>query len=134
MLHMTKIAYGCQSLSELMERVANRIATTGTMFMTTRYMPKRHIEMVGSGSLYWIIKHQIVARAAILEFKGNAEGRFDIMLSPDIVAVLPVPRRAHQGWRYLEAADAPLDLAAGLVSSDTLPPDMLGELAGLSLI
>jgi hypothetical protein len=134
MLHMTKVAYGCQSLAELMERITNRIATTGEMFMTTRYIPKRHSEMVGAGSLFWIIKHQLVARAPILEFRSNAEGRYDIMLSPDIVPVVPIPRRAHQGWRYLEAVDAPKDLADGILSGDTLPPEMLGDLAELSLI
>jgi hypothetical protein len=134
MLHMTKVAYGCQSLAELMERITNRIATTGEMFMTTRYIPKRQSEMAGAGSLFWIIKHQLVARAPILEFRSNAEGRYDIMLSPDIVPVVPIPRRAHQGWRYLEAVDAPNDLADGILSGDTLPPEMLGDLAELSLI
>jgi hypothetical protein len=134
MLHMTKVAYGCQSLAELMERITNRIATTGEMFMTTRYIPKRHSEMAGAGSLFWIIKHQLVARAPILEFRSNAEGRYDIMLSPDIVPVVPIPRRAHQGWRYLEPVDAPKDLADGILSGDTLPPEMLGDLAEVSLI
>jgi hypothetical protein len=134
MLHMTKVAYGCQSLVELLDRVSNRVATTGEMFMSTRYIPKRHGEMVGSGSLFWIIKHQLVARAPILEFRSNAEGRYDIMLDPNIIPVVPIPRRAHQGWRYLEPKDAPLDLADGIVSGDRLPPEMLGDLAELSLL
>jgi hypothetical protein len=134
MLHMTKVAYGCQSLVELLGRVTNRVTTTGEMFMSTRYIPKRHSEMVGSGSLFWIIKHQLVARAPILEFRSNAEGRYDIMLDPNIIPVVPIPRRAHQGWRYLEPGDAPLDLADGIVSGDSLPPEMLGDLAELSLL
>jgi hypothetical protein len=134
MLHMTKVAYGCQSLVELLGRVTNRVSTTGEMFMSTRYIPKRHSEMVGSGSLFWIIKHQLVARAPILEFRSNAEGRYDIMLDPNIIPVVPIPRRAHQGWRYLEPGDAPLDLADGIVSGDSLPPEMLGDLAELSLL
>jgi hypothetical protein len=134
MLHMTKVAYGCQSLVELLGRVTNRVSTTGEMFMSTRYIPKRHSEMVGSGSLFWIIKHQLVARAPILEFRSNAEGRYDIMLDPNIIPVVPIPRRAHQGWRYLEPGDTPLDLADGIVSGDSLPPEMLGDLAELSLL
>ena len=33
-----------------------------------------------------------------------------IMLDPKLVMVRPTPRRAFQGWRYLEAGDAPPDL------------------------
>jgi hypothetical protein len=47
--------------------------------------------------------------------------------------VVPTPRRAHQGWRYLSAADAPalLDSAGGI---GDLPPALACELAGLALI
>jgi hypothetical protein len=133
-LHMTKVAYGCASLDELTTRVAGRIASEGRMFMTTRYIPKRHDEIAGQGSLFWIIKHQLIARAAILGFEQNAEGRWDIMLEPRVIPVRPLPRRAHQGWRYLAAADAPADLQDGEATGDAMPPALIGELADLSLI
>jgi hypothetical protein len=133
MLHITKVAYGCSSLAELTERVAMRVQGEGRMFMTTRYIPKRHEEIVAQGSLFWIIKHQLVARAAVLGFE-QADGRWNILLEPRVIPVRPYPRRAHQGWRYLEGADAPADLAGGDIAGDELPPDMLGELADLSLI
>jgi hypothetical protein len=134
MLHITKVAYGCQSLSDLTERVAMRSEAEGRMFMTTRYLPKRHAEILGGGSLFWIIKHQLVARATILEFADNGAGRIDIMLEPRVIPVRPFPRRAHQGWRYLDGADAPADMLAALAGSDELPPELIGELAELSLI
>ncbi len=74
--------------------------------MPTRMRPKRAAELVG-GSLYWIVKHRIVARQEILRFEDREDGRIDIVCSAELVPVSPMPRRAHQGWRYLEEADAP---------------------------
>jgi hypothetical protein len=133
-LHLTKVAYGCTSLADLTERVARRAAVEGQMFMTTRHLPKRHAEILGGGSLFWIIKHQLVARAVILNFAPTAEGRMDIMLEPRVIPVRPIPRRAHQGWRYLEGSDAPADLLDGSMGGDVLPAELISELSDLSLI
>jgi hypothetical protein len=132
-LHITKVAYGQTSLSMLVDTVARR-AVNGEIVMTTRYLPKRHTEILVGGSLYWIIKHQLVARAAILRFQETPEGRHDIVLEARVVAVRGMPRRAHQGWRYLEAADAPADIGEGELTGDPMPADLIGELANLSLI
>jgi hypothetical protein len=134
MLHLSKVAYGCASLAELVDRVAARFASEGMLFMTTRYMPKRQSEIVGQGSLFWIIKHQLVARASIIRFDPTSDGKIDIVLDPAIVPVTPFPRRAHQGWRYLEEAGAPPDICDGGMSGDILPPALIGELADLSLL
>jgi len=48
--------------------------------------------------------------------------------------VQSIPRRAHQGWRYLEETDAPGDLGDGLSEADMMPAEMLGELARLGLV
>jgi hypothetical protein len=48
--------------------------------------------------------------------------------------VLARPRRSHQGWRYLEDADKPVDLADGAEGADTLPGSMRDELAKLGLV
>jgi hypothetical protein len=132
-LHITKVAYGQTSLSMLVDTVSRR-AVNGEIMMTTRYLPKRHKEILEGGSLYWIIKHQLVARATILRFQETPEGRHDIVLKARVVAVRGVPRRAHQGWRYLEAADAPADIGEGELAGDPMPADLIGELANLSLI
>ena len=71
-LHLTKVAFGAASVDLLAERLRAR-AAAGPVFLTTRYLPKRHEEVAGQGSLYWIIKHQLVARSPILRF-GEAEG------------------------------------------------------------
>src|SRR5690242_936131 len=132
-LHITKVAFGAASLDHLVERLRLR-AEAGPVFLTTRYLPKRHEEIAGQGSLYWIVKHQLVARSPILGF-GEAEGgRVAIHIDPVPVLVEARPKRAHQGWRYLEAKDAPADLTAGTSGIAELPPELIGKLAELALI
>jgi hypothetical protein len=94
--------------------------------------PKRAAELVG-GSLYWIVKHRLIAGNEILRFEDREDGRIDIVCSAELVAVSPTPRRAHQGWRYLEDADAPSseDDGSGLAE---LPPRLYGKLASLALV
>ena len=127
-LHMTKVAYGATSFEELHSWFKRRGETAR---LTTRYLPKRHEEMIG-GSLYWIFKHQLVARSEILGFEEAEGGRTNIVISTKLIDVHPKPKRAHQGWRYLEEADAPADLADG-ESAEVLPPSLAGELAKLGL-
>ncbi|MFA5969597.1 MAG: DUF1489 domain-containing protein [Sphingomonas sp.] len=132
-LHLTKVAFGVTSLDHLIERLAAR-AADGPVFLTTRYLPKRHEEIVGQGSLYWIIKHHLVARSPILGF-GEAEGgRVSLFIDAVPIRVAAQPRRAHQGWRYLEDSDAPADLGSGDPAAGDLPPDLVGELSALGLI
>jgi hypothetical protein len=131
MLHLTKVAFGAASVDDLAERLRSR-GEAGPLFLTTRYLPKRHEEIAGQGSLFWILKHMLIARSPILGF-GEAEGgKVAILLDPVLRPVEGRPKRAHQGWRYLEAADAPGDLAGG--ETGELPPALAGKLAALALI
>ncbi len=132
-LHMTKIAFGCDDLSQLQRRL-NARQEEGATRLTTRYLPKRHGEMVG-GSLYWIIAHQLQARSQILGFEDAPDGRTHIVIEPQARPVSPKPKRAHQGWRYLKAEDTPRDLAEGEVDVRAqMPPGMLKELSRLGLV
>jgi hypothetical protein len=54
---------------------------------------------------------------------------YDKVLTP----VSPRPRRPFQGWRYLEAADAPPDLARSK-GARGLPEHLQRELAALGLL
>lgn len=133
LLNLSKVAVGCRDLTALAARVAAR-ADAGEVAITTRYRPTRHGEVIG-GSLFWIIHHQFVARQEILGFGQTENGaRTLIRLSATLVSVTPRPRRAHQGWRYLAAADAPPDLASDPSGLSELPPEMIGELAALALV
>jgi hypothetical protein len=129
-LHMTKIAYGAESVASLREWLKSH---EGEARITTRYLPKRHEEMAG-GSLFWIHEHAIVGRSPMLGFEQREDGRWWIRLSPELVLVHPIPRRAHQGWRYLEGCNAPPDLGGDAADGDPLPPKLVGELAKLGLV
>lgn len=130
MLHLTKVAVGAASLDILRERVAAR-AHGDEVFITTRFRPTRHGELIG-GSIYWIIKHRLVARQVILGFDDD-DGRCAIRLDARVIPVRPQPRRAHQGWRYLDAKDAPADFEDGEALAE-LPPELVRELAELALL
>ncbi len=130
-LHLTKVAFAIDHVDQLAERLAARHAAGESL--TTRYLPKRVAELEG-GSLFWILKHRLVARSPILGF-GEAEGgRVAIHLGPNLVLVEGRPKRAHQGWRYLEDADAPADLGGEGSGADELPPRLIGELVALGLL
>ncbi|WP_374614963.1 DUF1489 family protein [Sphingorhabdus sp.] len=132
-LHMTKIAFGAESPAHLRQRLES-YAEAGEVRLTTRYLPKRHEEMAG-GSLYWILNHTLVGRSPILGFMDNGQGRTWIRLRPELIPVRSIPKRAHQGWRYLEDKDAPPDLGGeGADGRDEMPPKMLGDLMKMGLV
>jgi hypothetical protein len=129
-LHMTKIAFGATSYADL---AAWFDEATPEKRLRTRYLPKRHAEMVG-GSLYWIFEHALVARAPILKFEQRADLHWDIVVENRLIRVHPKAKRAHQGWRYLADKDAPPDLGEGETAGDALPGRMVRDLAKLGLV
>ncbi len=128
---MTKVAFACRDLDALQRRIAGR-SISGEVRVPTRMRPKRSAELIG-GSLYWIVKHRLVGCQEILRLEDRDDGRIDIVCSAELRAVTPMPRRAHQGWRYLDDSDAPTgdDDGSGL---GTLPAQLYGRLAALALV
>ncbi|MCP1469561.1 hypothetical protein J3E64_001236 [Sphingobium sp. OAS761] len=130
-LHITKIAFGSESPAALRAWLESQGPEAR---ITTRYLPKRIAQMDG-GSLYWIHQHRIVGRSPILGFEETGQGRYWVRLAPRLIPVRSMPKRAHQGWRYLEQANAPPDLADGDDdAADVMPPRMLGDLTRLGLL
>jgi hypothetical protein len=130
-LNLTKVAFACRDLEVLRQRIANR-AVDGEVRVPTRMRPRREKELVG-GRLYWIVKHRIVGGIDILRLEDREDGRIDIVCSAELVIVSPRPRRAHQGWRYLEEADAPSVEGDGS-GLEQLPAALYGRLAALALV
>src|SRR3546814_1216060 len=130
-LHMTRVAVGCSDYPALAARIAAR-AEGGEIRFATRMRPKRAAELIG-GKLHFIVRHTLVARVEILRFDDRADGRVDIVCRAALERIHPQPKRAHQGWRYLDDADAPkrIDDQSGLAE---LPPHLYRELVELSLI
>ena len=131
---MSKVAVGCATLAALEKRQLGRVSN-GVVPLVTRFMPKRADELVG-GSIYWIIKHRLTARQTIIGFETRAEDRRTVIaLEPELVPVRARPKPAHQGWRYLNADDAPPDLRDGdddLLA--VLPAQLAIKLSALALI
>ena len=128
-LSMTKVAYEAKNLDEILDWFAGDAPEKR---LTTRYLPKRHVEMVG-GSLYWIHQHALIGRSPIRGFEQRDDGRWWIVLENRLILIHPRARRAHQGWRYLDEADCPPDLDDGETAGDVLPGRLVRELSKLGL-
>lgn len=140
-LHIIKLCYGWDSIDVLEERIRDRVklarsqGDSDDMAVQTRMEPKRASEVLAGGSLYWVIKSQIVARQEVIDIRPFADGggvkRCLIIVKPELVRTAPRPRKPFQGWRYLEATDAPPDLRN---SDAEMPEEMRKELARLGLL
>jgi len=125
-LHMIRLCVGAETIDDLLSWRGN---DDGPWILTTRMSPKRAEELLDGGSLYRIFKGMILCRQQILAIETvgpKGATRCEVTLSPEIVRVAPTPRRAFQGWRYLEAKDAPPDLDGG--GADEIPTELARQL------
>jgi len=119
-VHLVKLCVGAEAVEDLAAWVEERVARNAngpfgrTSEHVTRMFPRRKDELLGGGSLYWVIKGVILVRQRIvgLEPATGSDGieRCAILLDPKLVETEAQPRRAFQGWRYLRPEDAPKDL------------------------
>lgn len=143
-LHLIKLCVGVDSIRELDEWIKERMAQKKKKkeaiehIHTTRMMPTRKEALLDGGSLYWVIKGVISARQKLIDLRPftDKEGikRCRIVMEPKLVPVLPKPRSAFQGWRYLKANEAPADLAKGAKGAAAIPEEMRRELHELGLL
>lgn len=111
-LHLIKLCVGADSVEDLRAWRAMRKAAGHAPIVPTRQTPKRAAEILDGGSLYWVIKGQVLVRQAILAIDTleSVTQPCRIRLDEPLILTAPQPRRAFQGWRYFEAKDAPPDL------------------------
>jgi hypothetical protein len=142
---MIKLCVGADSIEDLADWQKRRLAGQRAagekprLWHMTRMVPKRQSELLDGGSLYWVIKGVLQVRQRILGFgegqKSDGTPCCLVYLDRALVPVHPMPRRAFQGWRYLDPAEAPPDLdarsARGLAA---LPAQMRKDLAELGLL
>jgi hypothetical protein len=144
-LHIIKLCVGCTSIEDLRQwqeeklSAARKSRRQARLWHRTRMFPKRGSDIIGKGSLYWVIKAVVQVRQPIVDLVAvtgdDGIARCDIILAPELVPVRPVPRRAFQGWRYLQPDDAPADLVGGAGSDIArMPEAMRAELMSLGLI
>ena len=100
----------------------------------TRAWPKRADDVLAGGSLYWVIKGTILVRQRIVAIDTVIDEhgeRCGLYLDPELVRTAPAPKRAFQGWRYLEPKDAPADLDSLRSAGGDLPDALRSELMAL---
>lgn len=143
-LHLIKLCVGCDSVQDLKDWIAQKLkekkkrGTKPEHIHTTRMAPKRADELTDGGSLFWVIRGQVLCRERIVAVRPFVDkegiGRCRLVLDGKVVLVQPRPFRAFQGWRYLAAADAPRDLDRAAPGARNMPEDMRRELRALGLL
>jgi hypothetical protein len=136
-LHLIKLSVGTDSVADLESWIKLKLKERKAKGQkpervhTTRMVPKRAEELLDGGSIYWVIKGQIMCRERI---RSDGIGRCKLVLDPKCIPVEPRPRQAFQGWRYLEDKEAPRDLAKAAPGAAAMPEAMRRELRELGLL
>lgn len=143
-LHLIKLSVGATSVKDLKDWIAERVRQAkakgqpGRHVHVTRMAPKREEELLDGGSIYWVIKGEIAAREKLLGIEpfrdSEGIGRCRLIMEPKLIPVSPRPMRPFQGWRYLNAKDAPPDLGKAAEGVAAMPEPMRRELRELGLL
>ena len=143
-LHLIKLCVGCDSVQDLEAWIRKRLKERERRGLprqhvhTTRMAPKRAPELMAGGSLYWVIRGQVMCRQLIIDIRPFVDkdgvGRCRVLLEPKLTLVEPRPWRAFQGWRYLAAGDAPRDLDRVAPGARNMPEGLRRELRDLGLL
>lgn len=139
-LHLMKMAVGIEELGQL--RVWQRLlaARRPPLRHQTRTRPARMDDLLAGGSIYWVFGGAVRVRQRLLDVVedvwDDGSACVGLVLDPVLVEVDPRPQRAFRGWRYLEPAAAPPDLAPGTRPSGSadMPEAMRRELRALGLL
>ena len=140
-IHLIKLSVGPESLTQLVAWQAERLAErakkgqAAELVHITRQMPKRREELLAGGSIYWVIKGWLCARQRLMDLRPltiDGVAHCGLIYAPEIIRVRPRQTRAFQGWRYLQAADAPPDLALSDVGE--MDDALVKQLAEMGLV
>ncbi len=138
--HLIKLSVGTESVEDLerWQEQRRRELPGNLPRHVTRMWPKREAELLNGGSIYWVIKGQVLCRQKILrldEVQGeDGIRRCGIVLDPELHRTVNALRRPFQGWRYLSREDAPADLPSGRQAGEGLPADLDRALAEIGVI
>jgi hypothetical protein len=143
-LHLIKLCVGCDSVKDLEDWIREKLKQRRKRGLSpehmhrTRMVPKRSDELRDGGSLYWVIRGEIMCRQRLVDVRPFVDkegvGRCHLVLEPKLILVEPRPWRAFQGWRYLAAKDAPRDLDRAAPGAKNMPEALRRELSELGLL
>ena len=138
-LNLLKLCVGADSVEDLLQWQAQHLGhwPAGRAEHITRMWPKRAEEVLDGGSLFGVIKGQVLARQRILalEPRQGADGiaRCALVLDAQVIRTEAAARRPFQGWRYLAAEESPRDLPKGRALETALPASLAQALAEIGL-
>ncbi|RFC65121.1 DUF1489 family protein [Fulvimarina endophytica] len=137
-LNLLKLSVGPETVEDLEGFIERRIREAGTdhTWHQTRMVPKRRVDLLDGGSIYWVIKGQICARQRLIDIVPFTDdegiGRCRLLLEPALIRTERRPKRPFQGWRYLEPHESPPDFS-GASADDGLPSELRDELSDLGI-
>ncbi|MBN8926757.1 MAG: hypothetical protein BGO51_08215 [Rhodospirillales bacterium 69-11] len=140
MVHLTKLAVGIRDIEHLRQMQAERLRSDPPLRHRTRAFPRRREEILQGGSLYWVIAGATLVRQRLLDIVedqwSDGSACTALILDPALVQVAARPTKPFQGWRYLAADDAPVDLdeLPPAIGEGDLPPALRSALRSLCLL
>lgn len=139
-LHLIKLSVGTTGVEDLdaWHRDPRAQGADGLPRHVTRMWPRREAEILDGGSIYWVIQGLVQCRQRILRLDevigGDGIRRCAIVLEPGLIRTATAQKRPFQGWRYLDARDAPPDLGRARRHEESLPPALSAALAEIGVI
>lgn len=139
-VNLIKLSVGSESYDDIAAWQSTRRAQTSDGYPrhVTRMWPKRQDEILKGGSIYWVIKGVVTCRQRIIRLDEviGEDGirRCAIVSDPTLIRVQGALKRPFQGWRYLKASDAPLDLPKGRKAEEPLPVELNRALAEIGVL
>ena len=129
-VHRLKLCVGVDNVKGLAVWQAERLKSRDEGTQSRRALPShlagaapaRRTSARTAGWLYWVTKGYMLVRQRVLDLrpdrKDDGTACCGIVLDPELVLTRSHPRRAFQGWRYLDPSDAPRDLQAYDAAAD----------------
>jgi hypothetical protein len=143
-LHLIKLCVGCDTVKELEDWIRQKLKERKRRRLplehihTTRMVPKRADELLQGGSLFWVVRGQVMCRERLIAIRPFVDrdgvGRCRLALDGKVVLVEPRPCRPFQGWRYLAPNEAPRDLRRAAPGAARMPEVLRRELQSLGLL
>ncbi len=132
MIHLIKLCVGADTIDDLQDwqeyvmGERRKLGLSPKPVHQTRQTPKRAEELVDGGSLYWVIKGNVLVRQRLIAVETledrNGKSYCELVLEPKLFLTEVQRRKAFQGWRYLKPEDAPRDLADS--TAKDVPPEL----------
>ncbi|MCZ7642284.1 MAG: DUF1489 family protein [Pseudorhodoplanes sp.] len=143
-LHLLKLSVGTESVDELQKWIRAKMkerkkkGQKAERIHTTRMVPKRIDELLDGGSIYWVIRGQIMCRERLIDIRPFVDkdgiGRCHLVLDPEMRSGRATAVPGLPGLALPSREDAPRDLDRSAPGLAAMPEPMRRELRELGLI